>query len=59
MEFNMQQFLDEVENEKKGVNLIHGEGWQKSYREGILEGIRLSVVIAKEAATADVAEKGK
>jgi hypothetical protein len=55
MEFNMQQFLDEVENEKKGVNLIHGEGWQKSYREGI----RLSVVIAKEAATADVAEKGK
>jgi hypothetical protein len=59
MEFNMHQFLGDIECEKKAVNMVYREISQKSYRDGILEGLRLSVVMAKEAATADVAEKGK
>ena len=56
MEFNMNQFLDEIENEKRDVNIIYKELSEESYRKGVLEGLRLGVVIARNAATADTVE---
>lgn len=56
MEFNMQQFLDEIEDEKRDVNIVYKELSQESYRKGVLEGLRLGVVIARNSATADTVE---
>jgi len=56
MEFNMRQFLREIESEKRDVNIVYKGLSQESYRKGVLEGIRLGVVIARNATTADTAE---
>lgn len=56
MKFNMQKFLDELEQEKIDVKNTYPGYSQTSYREGVLEGLRLGEIIARDAATADTME---
>jgi hypothetical protein len=56
MHFNMQMFLDSIEHEKSDVRLVYCELSQRAYRDGVLEGLRLGEVIARDAATAEASK---
>lgn len=49
MEINIHQFLTDVKQESSDVKRIYSDITQLSYRDGVLEGLRLGCVIVKDA----------
>lgn len=59
VKLDMGKFLDEIEKERLDVLTVYNKPFQKHYCDGILEGLRLSAVIAEVAANSKRTVKRK
>ena len=53
MEINVTQFLADVKQEVTDVCKVYGGLSEQSYRDGVLEGLRLGCIIVKDALAAE------